>query len=138
MRASVKRFRSSALARLRNSTRRRSSTTAPIRFTKPGAGTPGLFIGSSHVEYTTAGKSPEDFSPGLSSMYVRAYLAPPASAAAPSTPARTTGTSAAGTAAPAPRTALRLGPGFVHDEVPIAEEAAIEHLDGLGRFFLGG
>src|SRR5712691_4322013 len=77
MRASVKRFRSSALARLRNSTHRRSSTTAPIRFTKPGAGTPGLFIGSSHVEYTIAGKSPEDFSSALSSMYLFIYRRQP-------------------------------------------------------------
>src|SRR5262249_47930969 len=36
------------------------------------------------------------------------------------------------------RPSLRLGPCFVHDEVAVAEQPSIEHLDGLGSFLLGG
>src|SRR5262249_55089824 len=35
-------------------------------------------------------------------------------------------------------TALRLGARLVDDQVAIAEETAVQHLDGLRRFLLGG
>ena len=34
------------------------------------------------------------------------------------------------------RAALRLRAGFVHDEIAIAEEPAVQHLDGLAGLFL--
>src|SRR5688500_17087290 len=65
--------------------------------------------------------------------------APPSGLPSPASAPAPTGTrTAIARAATAPaRTALRLRPRLVDDEVAIAEQPAVQHLDGLGRFFLG-
>ena len=62
------------------------------------------------------------------------WLPSPSSAAAP---AARTRAAVACAGAPTARTALWLRPRFIHDQVPIPEEAAVQHFDGFRRLFLG-
>jgi hypothetical protein len=66
----------------------------------------------------------------------RNRLAPPTSAAAPATATRATATTTPAARPAAARAALGLGPRLVDDKVAVAEEPAVEHLDGLGSLFL--
>src|SRR3990170_1089293 len=63
---------------------------------------------------------------------------PAAAAATAPGPAAAARPAAAGPAAGAARAALRLGPRLVDDQVAVAEQPAVEHLDGLGRFLFCG
>src|SRR5262245_31962613 len=61
------------------------------------------------------------------------FLAAPAASRTAASPPR-----AATTATGSARAALWLRPRLVDDEIAVAEETSVQHLNGLGRFFLGG
>src|SRR5262245_52364145 len=104
-----------------------------------GAGTPARIVGvftvvpscSSPVDIRRSEKTRGHFFPR--GHWVCGRVSDSASPAAAARPA--TGPRATGTVAPT-GTPLRLGSGLIDDQVSVAEESAIQHLNGLGGFLL--